>query len=208
MDAHDIESALAALGDGLRQACSYQRGDDNSPDKDEVHGGRLAAIKALDAVLDFLNHIPMVKNERLHIPLENLKHALLDYEIGLDPALFDREIWTGGGRKPEPSDWKAVRAAAAVAMDLYMQSGIDREKAAARVALYLDQKGYTMPGRDPHITGKTVANWRDHAKTGLPTEDPDADLYRHCALLLLADGAPESAAGRILEWARFRFPPS
>ncbi|MCZ6861673.1 MAG: hypothetical protein O7I42_15600 [Alphaproteobacteria bacterium] len=104
-DHDDNVSPIAALCARLRLACTYQRGDDDSPDKVEVHGSRLAAIKTLDAVLDFIEPIPMVRNERLHIPLENLKHALLDYEIGRDPAFFDREEWKGGGRKPDPTHY-------------------------------------------------------------------------------------------------------
>ncbi len=119
----DDTSPLAKLCARLRKARDYQRGRDRSHDKDAVHGGRLAAIVALDAVLDFLEHVPAVRQDKLHEPLANLKHALLDYEIGLNPALFERPAWTGGGRKPKPSDRMVLRAAAAVAMECYNHPG-------------------------------------------------------------------------------------
>ncbi len=122
-DNSPLAEPLAELCARLRKARDYQRGRDRSHDKDAVHGGRLAAIVALDAVLDFLEHVPAVRQDKLHEPLANLKHALLDYEIGLNPALFERPAWTGGGRKPKQSDRMVLRAAAAVAIEWYNHPG-------------------------------------------------------------------------------------
>ncbi len=70
MDNSDDDiSLLAELCARLRKARDYQRGRDRSHDKDAVHGGRLAAIVALDAVLDFLEHVPSVRQDKLHEPL-------------------------------------------------------------------------------------------------------------------------------------------
>ena len=59
-------------------------------DPEAEDGGRLAAINALDAALQFIRSLPGVEEERLHIPLTSLSGALLDYTDGRNPRLFDR----------------------------------------------------------------------------------------------------------------------
>ena len=196
-DSDNNNSPIGKLLAGLRKARNYQRGKDSSDDKEAVHGGRLAAIVALDAVLDFLGHIPEVREEKLHEPVANLKQALLDYEHGLNPTLFNRPPWESGGRPPDPSDREVLKAVAASAMELYMRAGHDRKAAAGKVARYL---------KGPEITADKVADWRDHAKAGLPSEDRDADLYEFLVARQVGYAEHEAIAQQILNWFTARYP--
>lgn len=195
----DLDSRENLLS-GLRKALNYHR-DEGADD-----GGRLAAIVALDAVSDFIWCIQEVREERLHEPLANLKFALLDYQMELNPAMFRRP--KPPNRPRDSTERVVLRAVAALAMEWLFQDGNGRKEAGKRVARKLNHFGYEMPGADKTIRGGTVEDWRDWAVAGSVSKELDADLFRDFKDRPQQMGSGlENAADNILDWLHTRYPP-
>lgn len=185
-------SAIETLGADLNVAVSVY---------DAPETQRLGAIHALGAVTDFITEFKDFEAARLHLPLLDLRMALLDAENGVSDPLLEKAKSTAG-RPRASSQRQTLRAYASVAMDLFMRAGFDQNKAAAEVARSLRSYGFKREGRgDKEITGTTVKNWREKTQ-GQPPEDFDAARYRNVLASVLPHpkkrGDPEAAARRLL----------
>lgn len=167
-------------------------------------GGRLGAIVALSAVLEWLNAHPLFIPENSLQPLSNLRDALLDLDQGGNPPMLRAQE----GRPQLTTAQRIMRAVAAFAVDMLMKSGEAEIAACTTVARELDRQGWRRAGNKP-VNATTVQNWRKTVRGGSPAEDDETDHYQHFLTVLVngnAPGDPGQSALRILQWLADRYP--
>lgn len=120
--------------------------------------GRTCIMMSLTAVDDYLMAILGGSEAPLLIPLRQLQYALHDLARGkVMPLLKPKKVTS---RPRDSAAIEGFRSFAAVAMDLFVQSGVGRKEAARDVARALSRMGYDNgPGKI--ITASRVEDWRD-----------------------------------------------
>jgi hypothetical protein len=137
-------------------------------------GDRLAITGyALASVIEFLHADRAVMDSGITNPLAVILNALHDRRYCGKPALFfDRPV--SGGR-PTDQTFDAVKAAAAMGVEVLRPFRITRSVAGKFVAEQAHGLGFRQPnGRA--ITGKTVLGWRDEIETA--KSEIGAEVFR------------------------------
>ena len=133
---------------------------------------RIAALLALRAVYHFLKSVDLKSSA-----LRNLSMALQDIDRGQAPALFQP---VRQHRPNEPAKLFILKAVAAAAVQLLLDSGKSKEDAGAMVAKKLDVAGFRLSGTNPKpVNAATVNRWRDRFSGH--SDEEGADAY-HTAL--------------------------
>jgi hypothetical protein len=165
-------------------------------DPSAADGGRLGVILAMTALHDFLT-ANFGDDPPALIAIRHLLYSLADLESGkLVPLLTPKRV------KNRPRDSAAkggFRAFAAVAMDLFMESGVPRKQAARDVATALSRMGYDDgPGKP--IKARMVEDWRDRMMTERPAENLAAGRFHRMkiALRVKFPSDPKGAAKHVL----------
>jgi hypothetical protein len=125
---------------------------------DSKYEGLDETVLSLKAVLDFLEEIGITNSWR-PVMLKRLVVVLADIRRGIAHPLTTPSICA---RPPDMGLVVALKAMAAAAMQLAMDTGVKKENAAKTVANVLTKAGFRLPGRGqrPPSAG-TVAGWRD-----------------------------------------------
>lgn len=165
-------------------------------DPSAADGGRLGVILAMTALHDFLT-ANFNDDPPALIAIRHLLYSLADLESGkLAPLLTPKKV----KNRPRDSAAKdAFRAFGAVAMDLFMESGVPRKQAARDVATALSRMGYDDgPGKP--IKARMVEDWRDRMMTERPAENLAAGRFHRMKKALRAKfpSAPSEAAKHVL----------
>jgi hypothetical protein len=151
----DGSTHLPDLISGLEHARSFYSSD--TPDH-----GRFAAKAALAACIRFaFRTIP--NGIELIMPLRELLDGLDELDAGLQPPMLRRKMKKGG--LPIRRGIETFRATAAVLMELYVQKGMKREKAAQTVAGELNELGH-RDERGNLISAERVDDWRYKVSEG------------------------------------------
>jgi hypothetical protein len=173
---------------------------------------RDAARAHLVRMIRFLNSqaladcAPKVLEHGADNHLRDLLGSLDDVAAGARATLFEPS--STGQRVASPTD-EEFRARVAVAAELLIRGGDERDDACSEVAQQLNEFGYRMPrGRkgekaDEPITGTTVRNWLKRAREAGRSEEIGIAFqqYLEIAERWVADGTAPSlaaAAQRIL----------
>jgi hypothetical protein len=152
---NDLRLALAEADFALTEA--------NTPEE-----GRIATLLALKAIYDFSQSTGLRSKA-----LNNLSMALQDIDRGNSATLFAPSIQN---RPRDKARLFILKAVAAAAMQLLMDSGKTKAAAAAIVATKLDLAGFRLPGlKGRSASHKTIALWRD--KFGGHSDEEGADSY-------------------------------
>lgn len=155
-------------------------------------GGRQGAIEALNAVAEFLVSFEDFEQEGLAQPVLSVSVALTDADDGIPSQIL--HVKRKGGRKPESTGRKGVRAYSALTVDLLMKTGLTRREAAKRTAAKLKLFGVRKQGGGgPDITPETVLAWRDSIKADLGTTFA-AEIYEEMLKRLPSADNSDSAA--------------
>ena len=169
---------------------------DDAPDN-----GRFGAIAALSAVYNFVRVIDPSRPPRLGVPLRRLQLALEGARDGKSHPLL--ALAKVGERRKDNLEYDSLKAYAAVAMTLYMESDMPKEEAAKTVAAFLSKNDYRKAGgrEDKRsITQHTVVGWRDRAKSKRPSEAWLAHRYQNLlAALSDSDAPPQFKADCLLQ---------
>jgi hypothetical protein len=133
----------------------------------------VAAVRALDAVVDFLRFSPSKslspadRSKRFKI-LDELRQVLFDLSEGGAPAPMLRPRSKGSGRRADVSSVLAVKGVLAGLMHCKQRAGMSRHEAAKWIADNMSPKLASRISRKP-ITARMVEEWLDrfggkHAK--------------------------------------------
>jgi hypothetical protein len=159
-------SAIPAV-DGLRLALA--EADFALTAASTAEEERIAALLALKAIYDFSKSVGLRSRA-----LNNLSMALQDIDRGNFPALFSPSI---ENRPKDKAKLFILKAAAAAAMQLLMDSGKTKADAAATVAMKLNLAGFSLPGLKARpASAQTIALWRD--KFSGHSDEEGADVYK------------------------------
>jgi hypothetical protein len=153
-----IEEIMAGLHIFVRQL-DISRASFLVSDKPEEQRG--AVLVALNAVCEFIEGFVDTPSGSRTAPLRALMVALLDLGKStthpmLTPANIDRRP-----NRPYGANWLIAKAIEM--MQIAMDQGKPRLKAAADVAKVLHERGYRLPGDNP-IKPTTITNWRSSAE--------------------------------------------
>jgi hypothetical protein len=152
----------------LNDLCiSLGHADDALVEAETSEENRIAALLALKAVYDFLRSVGLKSSA-----LRNLSMALQDIHRGQSPSLFKPSIQH---RPNESAQLFILKAVAAAAVQLLMDSGKTKEEAAAIVATRLDLAGFRLSG-SKLASPRTIAGWRERF-SGYSAEE-GADAYK------------------------------
>jgi hypothetical protein len=152
----DLRLALAEADLALTAA--------NTPEE-----GRIASLLALKAFYDFLKSTGLRSRA-----LNNLSMALQDIDRGNSPIFFAPSVQN---RPRDKARLFILKAVAAAAMQLLMDSGRTKADAAAIVAKKLNLAGFSLPGLKARpASAKTIALWRD--KFSGHSDEEGADAYK------------------------------
>ena len=175
---NQITDAWRALELGLIEATALRTTVDDS--------GRLAAARAVVAVIDFLTAAGMKQD--LLAPLMDTIKAFEDLEHGARPEML-KPLKRGkrGGRPPSTNDHRVVQIYAAAAMEFFMRSGIGKDEAARRVFRAVGKWDVDLPVRGDKFTSRTIANWREEISGGNKVED--WETTRFLQLISRVEGA-------------------
>jgi hypothetical protein len=131
---------------------------------------RIAGLLALKAIYDFLKSAGLRSRA-----LNNLSMSLRDIDRGHSPTLFAPFVQN---RPKDKAKLFILKASAAAAMQLHIDSGKNKAEAAGLVATKLDSAGFRLPGRDPKpASASRVAAWRDRVSGHSDAEG--ADIYEY-----------------------------
>lgn len=145
---------------------------------EDGQGDPLAIVGlALASVVEFLHADQAVKDAGITNPLALVLNALHDRRHGGKPPLFfDRPRSHG---RPTGQAFDAIKAAAAMGVEILVIFRITREKAGQYVAEQARGLGFRRPdGRA--ITGRTVLGWRDEIETA--KSEIGAEVFRQLKL--------------------------
>ncbi len=160
-DGRDIPSALL---DDLQVSLSSA---DHALDKAKnPEGHRIATLLALAPIYDFLKSVGVQSRALRHLSM-----ALQDVDRGQAPAIFQPSIQH---RPKEAAKQFILKAAAAAAAQLLMDSGKTKKEAGAIVAMKLDVAGFRLSGAKLVRAG-TINRWRD--KFSGSSDEEGADAY-------------------------------
>jgi hypothetical protein len=150
-------------------------------------GGRSAAIRALNGVLQFVDDVyvedmlsenPCVKKDErfiIQLPLRALLLALEDLENGATGSIVDPADRDGlPGRPPNTFDRKRVMYDAAVTMSILMNIGYSAKDAGDTVAEFLQDCRFSL-ARDRTVSRRTIEKWRDQFRR---PDHPQAEQFR------------------------------
>jgi len=152
----DLRLALAQADFALTEA--------NTPEE-----GRIASLLALKAIYDFSKSTGLRSRA-----LNNLSMALQDIDRGNFSILFAPSVQN---RPRDKAKLFILKAVAAAAMQLLMDSGRMKADAAAIVAMKLNLAGFSLPGLKARpASAKTIALWRD--KFSGHSVEEGADAYK------------------------------
>jgi hypothetical protein len=130
-----------------------------------------ASLYSLLGVREFIEKNPTVMDSGLTRSLDILANSLREILLGRKPALiFDRQAKPG---RPRSASHLAIKAVAAVCLQLLLDWQIDRDEAANIVVKALAKRGIRYPKkgqRDPAPIGaKELNRWRYEIRRATPT---------------------------------------
>ena len=161
--AKDDKSFPASL---LNELCiALGDADDAAAAAETSEEDRIAALLALKAVYDFHTSVGLKSGA-----LRNLSMALQDIDRGQAPVIFKP---SRQHRPKEPAKDFILKAAAAAAMQLLMDSGTPKKEAGGMVARKLNLAGFRLPGSKLASKG-TIARWRERFSGDSDEEGADA----------------------------------
>ncbi len=155
-----------ALELGLIEAAALRTTVDDS--------GRLAAARAVVAVIDFLTAAGMKQD--LLAPLMDTIKAFEDLEHGARPEML--KPLKLGHRPPSTNDHRVVRIYAAAAMEFFVRSSIGKDEAAHRVFRAVTKWDIDLPVKSHRFDPNTIANWREEISGGNKVEDWETARFR------------------------------
>jgi hypothetical protein len=157
---------------------------------------RAAAGNALGALSEFVGNVFPIDQE-LRLPLNHLLYGLYDLDHGVCEALLrPRAI----KHRPKLAlVHRLFRACAAALMDILIQQGIARGRAASATAKKLNELGY-RDDQGQRLQAKSIVAWRNDVKAGDVSKDPAVQRYRYILELLDSKhpGAPVEAERALL----------
>ena len=194
----DLANKLYKVGiKGLTERERQEEEEAQGTACDTLHDhGRAGVLVVLNAIRDHLERLGISVDKFL--PLVGLISAFLDLETGRTPSLMKAvEIRT---RAPYTHSHITVRLWAAVAMDVRMQAGDSRSRAANWVAEKLSRYDTVFHGSSPTTPRATIiAHWRDNFRDGphdgLLVQNYRININRHKELGI----SPKIAAERLLD---------
>jgi len=152
---NDLKIALGAADHALSEA--------KTPEEN-----RSATLLALGPIYHFFKAVGVQSRT-----LRRLSMALQDVDRGQSPALFQPSI---DHRPKEAAKLFILKAAAAAAAQLLLDSGKPKKDAGAIVATKLDLAGFRLPGAKPKpATARTINRWRDRFSGH--SDEEGADTY-------------------------------
>jgi hypothetical protein len=157
-----LPRALATLENGLKFANALEEKE-------------LGVQNAINAILAFILSIPRLSDSAE--PLRKVLAAFQDADDGVLPSLFTPK--RQAHRPLAPTDERIIRGSAAGAMDLLMTClKYTKHDAARLVAETMYSVGIQVgdPRKERPPT-KTIASWRDRAKSGDKRNHYDAMIY-------------------------------
>jgi hypothetical protein len=120
----------------------------------ELRGSKSATLKALHAVLNYLDAINIDS-----VVLARLRKALIDVASGHSHPLAD--LLEPSSSRPEDTRWrKAIQAGSVVAMDLIVASGQKDAEASKKIGNFLHKRGFRMSKEGKPVSDGTVLDWR------------------------------------------------
>ena len=144
--------------------------DSTYSDAEHNSGHRYTASMALECVLDFLKSAGFSS-----VTLKRLSTILRELNEGhVHPLLTPPKI---PHRKADSLSTLKRKAVAAAAMQLYMDAGASKDKAASKVAKALQKTLFHSYGGKP-ISARTIANWRDRYVGCYDNADPAAYAFQ------------------------------
>lgn len=145
-------SILVRFEGRLRDALELYKSGDN--------GGRVGALAAVNAVLEFVLSIERLRRDGLIVPLAKLSSALSDLDEGVVSPMLKAARQSGGTAQSMVR--QGLRAYAVLTLDILQKTGLSRREAAGLVAKTLNECGVKpLRGRRRDIAATTVINWRD-----------------------------------------------
>ena len=125
-----------------------------------AQGERMAAIAAVNAVLEFVVSIPGWERRDLGEPLWHLLTALHDLESGRVGALLapNPEV---RNRKPDAGMRKIAKAYALFCVEVLRRSGWSLTEAMGVVAKSLEENRISLGGKPDSPPWRSVKGWRD-----------------------------------------------
>lgn len=152
---------------------------------------RAAAGSALAALSEFVGNVFPIDQE-LRLPLNHLLYGLYDLDQGQREALLRPR--TVKHRPKLALVHRLFRANASVLMDVLVQQGISRGRAAGAAAKKLNELGY-RDNQGQRLQAKSIVAWRNEVKAGDVSKDPAVQRYRFILKLLDSKhpGAPDEA---------------
>jgi hypothetical protein len=176
---------------GLRLHAAAKEFDPSRED-----GGRSSVITSIDSIIRFLLITVGFDKPAALAPLYRLQYALCDLGIGTVTPMFKPKKVRNRPRVSMATD--NFRAVASVAMDMFMEAGVRREDAAARVAEALHRMGYSS--RNKPIRRHMVEDWRDRMMTERPAENLAAGRFLRLQsdLKAMFPDDPSAAAQHVL----------
>lgn len=148
---------------------------------------RAAAGNALGALSEFVGNVFPIDQE-LRLPLNHLLYGLYDLDQGQCEALLRPR--TVKHRPKLALVRRLFRACASALMDVLIQQGISRGRAASAAARKLNGLGY-RDDQGQRLQGKSIVAWRNEVKAGDVSKDPAVQRYR-CILELLDSKHPSA----------------
>jgi|ERR1039458_884775 hypothetical protein len=164
----DVDEALKKLHVALFRAKEFRQ---NNP-----RGGRIAAILAINGIVEFIDSVDELKSQELSVPLGMLGAALADLEGGTVSDMLKPAPRPRGGRPKDPTNWENIKGQAAATMEFLMYVP-GREAAAKSVAAVLKREGIKLDN-DIELTWRTVAGWRDQIKSSR-TKSEAKETFRY-----------------------------
>ncbi len=163
MPKHDRDITISLLDD-LQVSLSFADHALSKAKNSEEH--RIATLLALAPVYDFLKSVGVQSRALRHLSM-----ALQDVDRGQAPAIFQPSIQH---RPKEAAKQLTLKAAAAAAVQLLMDSGETKKEAGATVAMKLDVAGFRLSGAKL-VNAATINRWRD--KFSGSSDEEGADAY-------------------------------
>ena len=160
-----LQDAVDNLWDGLAANSEGHANDLTQFPYDRAGCDLLAAIGALQTVLDFLRFSPTKSLEwsdrrKCSRILEELKHALFDLWEGSAPAPILMARKKGKGRRADVSSTLAIKGHLAGLMYCQVHAGMTREQAAKWIVNNMSPKLAPRISRKP-TTARMVEEWLD-----------------------------------------------
>ena len=179
------EDVLALLRTLKDEALCLQAGAPDASFTERAERDRRATLRALDAVIGFIDMLDSCVCGRgdvpAKVPLVRIYEALTDLNRGATGQLLKpaKPSKSGKGRPPKAFHATTIEGQAAAVMDLKMEAGVERVRAAREVARILQTHAPGLKIGDVRTAEpwKTIAAWRD-AVTGSADPSDRRDAYQ------------------------------